>query len=563
MRRDMVVRSARLGAFALLLAALGLAVFVPEAWADEAGTESAAVATSTFNDAYTAWSGYATTAAESAVPGAVPVSAPASAQTAWSAEAKSCAVRQQGQSTFLYAVESGAVTKYNAATGAVLAQTELDTSAVGTCSFVDGVLIVPLADGRLSAFDEDLTCAWLSNAGVTATALSDWESCSAAASGGGCAYVAFIAYGEGRSEARVGAFSLVDGSLLWERGLDAADVTSEEASTPALVYVEGASAGAASSASSVGSLLATDGAGGVYLLDASTGEVRESQQAAGEGCAASAVVLPSGSAGVAGALALASSNGSVQLWGVDTSGSLVCGPQVSIEDDLAGCAPVVCNGSMLVAGESGSIYAVGLPSSIDESLQVAASVDTGAAQEICAMLPTAYGDDARSMTLAVYALGIDGSLYALTCNGVDIHTATVQQLAGDTSALTAGSAPADAADSDEAYILRPRLCAPVVNRDGTLYVCANGTLAAYAADADRAVSTAVGGANGLDTIAGAMAGISLPNGAGLGVGVLVFAIGFGAYAYIRNGGGRRAHDEGLDEWRSRHDGGSRRDRGGR
>lgn len=179
------------------------------------------------------------------------------------------------------------------------------------------------------------------------------------------------------------------------------------------------------------------------------------------------------------------------------------------------------------------------------------------------MLPTAYGDDARSMTLAVYALGIDGSLYALTCKGVDIQTATVQQLAGDTSALTAGSAPADAADSDEAYILRPRLCAPVVNRDGTLYVCANGTLTAYAADADRAASTAVGGANGLDTIAGAMAGISLPNGAGLGVGVLVFAIGFGAYAYIRNGGGRRAHDEGLDEWRSRHDGGSRRDGGGR
>ncbi len=559
----MVVRSARLGAFALLLTALGLAAFAPEARADEASAESTAVATSTFNDAYTAWSGYATTAAESAVPGAVPVSAPASVQTAWSAEAKSCAVRQQGQSTFLYAVESGAVTKYNATTGAVLAQADLDASAVGTCSFVDGVLIVPLADGRLSAFDEDLTCAWVSDAGVTASALSDWESCSAAASGGGCAYVAFIAYGEGRSEARVGAFSLVDGSLLWERGLDAADVASEEASTPALVYVEGASADAASSASSVGSLLATDGGAGAYLLDASTGEVRESQQAADEGCAASAVVLPSGTAGVAGALALASSNGSVQLWGVDTSGSLVCGPQVSIEDDLAGCAPVVCNGSLLVAGESGSVYAVGLPSSIDESLQVTASVDTGAAQEICAMLPTAYGDDARSMTLAVYALGIDGSLYALACDGVDIQTATMKQLAGDTSALTANSAPADAADSDEAYILRPRLCAPVANRDGTLYVCANGTLTAYAADADRAASTAVGGANGLDTIAGTMAGISLPNGAGLGVGVLVFAVGFGAYAYIRNGGGRRAHDEGLDEWRSRHDGGGRRDRGGR
>ena len=559
------MRPVRLGACTLLLAVLGLAAFAPKARADEAGAASTVAATSTFNDAYTAWPGYATTAAESAVPGAVPVSAPASAQTAWSAEAESCALRQQGQSTFLYAVESGAVTKYNAATGAVLAQVELDASAVGTCSFVDGVLLVPLTDGRLSAYDEDLTCAWTSDAGVTASVLGDWEGCSAAASGGGCAYVAFIACGEGRSEVRIGAFSMVDGSLLWERGLDDAGAASEEASTPVLVYVESASADAASGAdaSNIGSLLATDGSAGVYLLDASTGEVRETQRVAGEGCTASAVELPSGTAGLAGALAIASSEGSVQLWGVDTAGSLVCGPQASIEDDLSGCAPAVCNGSVLVAGESGSMYAVGLPSSIGESLQVEATVDTGAAQEISAILPVAYGDDARSMTLTVYAMGIDGSLYALTCDGVDIQTATVQQLAGDTSATAAGSASADVADSDEAYILRPRLCAPVVNRDGTLYVCANGALTAFAADADRAASTAVGGSNGLDTIAGTMMGISLPNGAGLGVGVLVFAIGFGAYAYIRNGGGRRAHDEGLDEWRSRHDGGGRRDGGSR
>lgn len=553
------MRPVRLGACTLLLAVLGLAAFAPKARADEAGAASAAEATSTFNDAYTAWPGYATTAAESAVPGAVPVSAPASAQTAWSAEAESCALRQQGQSTFLYAVESGVVTKYNAATGAVLAQVELDASAVGTCSFADGVLIVPLTDGRLSAFDEDLTCAWTSDAGVTASALGDWESCSAAASGGGCAYVAFIAHGEGRSEVRIGAFSLVDGSLLWERGLDDAGAASEEASAPVLVYVESASADTASSAdaNNIGSLLATDGSAGVYLLDASTGEVRETQRAAGEGCTASAAVLPSGTAGLAGALAIASSEGSVQLWGVDNDGFLVCGPQASIEDNLSGCAPAVCNGSVLVAGESGSMYAVGLPSSIEESLQVTATVDTGAAQEISAILPVAYGDDARSMTLAVYATGIDGSLYALTCDGVDIQTATVQQLVGDGSVTAADSASADVADSDEAYILHPRLCAPVVNRDGTLYVCANGALTAFAADADRAASTAVGGSNGLDTIAGTMMGISLPNGAGLGVGVLVFAIGFGAYAYIRNGGGRRAHDEGLDEWRSRHDGGSR------
>lgn len=541
MGRGFAARSVRVGAWALLLAALGLVALAPTARADEA--ESSATA-STFNDAYTAWPGYATTAAESAVPGAVPVSAPASAQTAWSAETESCALRQQGQSTFLYAVESGAVTKCNAATGAVLAQADLDAPAIGTCSFVDGVLLVPLTDGRLAAYDEDLTCAWVSDAGVASSVLGDREACSTAASGGGCAYVAFTAYGEGRSEVRIGAFSLVDGSLLWECGLDAACVVSEEASTPTLVYAESTGEDLAA-----GALLVTDGSAGVYLLDASTGEVRKAQQVEDGGCVASAAALSSGTAGLENGLVLATSNGSVQVWGVDDAGSLVASQAASIEDNLSGCAPVACNGHVLVAGESGSIYAVGLSSSIEESLQVTASIDTGAAQKICALLPVAYGDDARSMTLTVYALGMDGSLCGLTCDGADIQAATVQQLSGDTSTGTAVA--------DEPYILRPHLCAPVVNRDGTLYICANGVLTAYAADADRAASTAVGGANGLDTIAGAMTGISLPNGAGLGVGVLIFAIGFGAYAHIRNGGGRRSHDEGLDEWRSRRGGGSR------
>ena len=53
-------------------------------------------------------------------------------------------------------------------------------------------------------------------------------------------------------------------------------------------------------------------------------------------------------------------------------------------------------------------------------------------------------------------------------------------------------------------------------------------------------------------MASSLAGITLPNGAGLGVGVLVFVVGFAAYAYIRNRGGRSAQDEGLNEWRSQH-----------
>ncbi len=677
MRRSCMVRSARACAVAVMAAALGLSGAVApisSAWAAE--TDSASLV-STFNDAYTAWSGYATTAAESAVPGAVPVTAPAAAQVAWSAEAESCALRQQGQSTFLFAVGRGAVTKYNAATGEVLAHADLDAKAIGTCSFVDGVLLVPLIDGRLAAFDEDLTCAWTSDTGVAESTLGDWEFCSAAASGGGCAYLTFVARGDGGSEVAVGAFSLVDGALLWGCSLDAVLSAGEEVSTPVLAFVdaeavsasEGSSEGADSvaagssdagesadasegelsnqgedsdggaaseeaNASGVGLLLATDGSAGVYLLNASTGELRASRQAVSEGNVASAAVLPDDAVGLSKVLVLAGSDGSVQLAGVDNTGALVAGSQVSIEDDLAGCAPVACNGSVLVAGASGMVYQVEFPSSLDESLQVTASVDTGTEQEISAVLPVAFGDDARSMTLTIYANGIDGSLYALVCDGVDIQTAVVQQLSGDssTSGLTASEASDDAADgttadevttggeattsegsaagandaaaagdatasaaddataagdtaesaandatavgdatasaADEAlgadsaddiapYVRLFHGAAPVVNRDGTLYTCANGQLTAYAADSERAASTAVGGANGLDTVAGSLAGISLPNGAGLGVGVLIFAVGFGAYAYIRNGGGRRAHDEGLDEYRSRRGGGSR------
>ncbi len=663
MRRSCMVRSVRACAVAVMAATLGLSGAVApisSAWAAE--TDSASLV-STFNDTYTAWSGYATTAAESAVPGAVPVTAPAAAQVAWSAEAESCALRQQGQSTFLFAVGRGAVTKYNAATGEVLAHADLDAKVIGTCSFADGVLLVPLIDGRLAAFDEDLTCAWTSDAGVAESALGDWEFCSAAASGGGCAYLTFVARGDGSSEAAVGAFSLVDGALLWECSLDAVPSAGEEVSTPVLAFVdaeavsasEGSSEGAdgvaagssdagenadasegelskqgedsdggaasgEANASDVGLLLATDGSAGVYLLNASTGELRASRQAVGEGNVASAAVLTDGAVGLSKVLVLAGSDGSVQLVGVDNTGALIAGSQVSIEDDLAGCAPVACNGSVLVAGASGMVYQVELPLSLNESLQVTASVDTGAEQEISAMLPAAFGDDARSMTLTIYANGIDGSLYALACDGVDIQTATVQQLTGDSSALgaTASDASGNAADgttTDEAttggeattsegsaaaaddsaaagdtaesaageataagdttapaadetlgadftdniapYVRLFHGAAPVVNRDGTLYTCANGRLTAYAADSEHVASTAVGGANGLDTVAGSLAGISLPNGAGLGVGVLIFAVGFGAYAYIRNGGGRRAHDEGLDEYRSRRGGGSR------
>lgn len=77
---------------------------------------------------------------------------------------------------------------------------------------------------------------------------------------------------------------------------------------------------------------------------------------------------------------------------------------------------------------------------------------------------------------------------------------------------------------------------PVVNRDGAVVLQVGESIVAIAADPARAVDTVVGGSVGLDTIAGVLTGITLPNGAGLGVGVVIFALAFGAYRYIRTRG---------------------------
>ena len=77
---------------------------------------------------------------------------------------------------------------------------------------------------------------------------------------------------------------------------------------------------------------------------------------------------------------------------------------------------------------------------------------------------------------------------------------------------------------------------PVVNRDGAVVLQVGEAIVAFTADSARAVDTVVGGSVGLDTIAGVLTGITLPNGAGLGVGVVIFALAFGAYRYIRTRG---------------------------
>ena len=86
---------------------------------------------------------------------------------------------------------------------------------------------------------------------------------------------------------------------------------------------------------------------------------------------------------------------------------------------------------------------------------------------------------------------------------------------------------------------------PVVNRDGAVVLQVGEAIVAFAADPARAVDTVVGGSVGLDTIAGVLTGITLPNGAGLGVGVAIFALAYGAYRSIRTRGIRRAP---RDEW---------------
>ena len=398
--------------------------------------------------------------------------------------------------------------------------------------FADSALMVPLADGRLAAYDEDLTSAWVSGEGVPlGVEGATWSSCSTPVYAEGCVFVTFSYRGNGCLETRVASFSSVDGSLLWQedlalpKGALLDGVAAGEGALPAALYSQGR--------------LLVSGANSVaYLLEAASGKLLDSAATASAGLASCASSASAGAAGEGEALAVAASDGTVCLVEAADS-SLRIENSVSLGCALSSCAPVCVDDMVYVGGSDGSVYRLAkdgtaLSLRADAQILVCSSA-------ISELLPVAYGEKASAMTLGVYAQAEDGSLFYI--EQANDSKASVQRIAGKEGT---GDEPFDAAAAPPSHALS-------VNRDGSVFAVSRGELTVFAADESRTVNTPVGGSNSLDTLGASLAGVTLPNGAGLGVGALIFVAAFGAYAVIRNKGGRRLSDEGLDVWRSRED----------
>lgn len=502
-----------------------------------ATAQGADLAESTFNDPYTAWAGYASTAAANAPTGAVPVMAPASDTALWDANAGApcaAALRQRGQATYLYLVSKTGLTQYDAASGKVCKQVSLPAQSLGSCMFADSALMVPLADGRLAAYDEDLTCAWVSDEGASLGAEGAvWSSCSTPVYAEGCVFVAFFYRGNGCVESKLASFSSVDGSLLWQQELalpeggSADDAAAGEAALPAILY-------------SQGRLLVSGGNSVAYLFDAASGELLDSAASASAGLASCASTVFTGATDESPALAVVASDGTICLVEASKS-SISLGDSITLGCNLSSCVPVCAGGAVYVGGSDGSVYRLAKDSAAS-ALRVDAQIPV-CSSAVTELLPVAYGESASAMTLGLYVQTDDGSLFYIEHADGGDSKATVQRVAnGD----KVGDASLDTAAAPLSHAL-------LVNRDGSVFAASRGALTVLAADESRTVNTPVGGSNSLDTLGASLAGVTLPNGAGLGVGALIFVVAFGAYALIRNRGGRRLTDEGLDTWRGRKD----------
>lgn len=515
--------------------ALAAVVLLMAGFASPVVAQGADVAESTFNDPYTAWAGYASTAAAGAPVGAVPVMAPASDKVLWSANAGApCAavLRQRGQATYLYLLDKTSLTQYDATSGKVCKQVSLPAQSLGSCMFADSALMVPLVDGRLAAYDEDLTSAWVSGEGVPlGVEGATWSSCSTPVYAEGCVFVTYSYRGNGCLETRVASFSSVDGSLLWQqelalpKGALLDGVATGDGALPAALYSQGR--------------LLVSGANSVaYLLEAASGKLLDSAATASAGLASCASSASASTAGEGESLAVAASDGTVCLVGAADS-SLRIENSVSLGCALSSCAPVCVDDAVYVGGSDGSVYRLAKDGTA-LSLRADAQIPV-CSSAISELLPVAYGEKASAMTLGVYAQAEDGSLFYI--EQANDSKASVQRIAGKEGT---GDGSFDAAAALLSHVLS-------VNRDGSVFAVLRGELTVFAADESRTVNTPVGGSNSLDTLGASLAGVTLPNGAGLGVGALIFVAAFGAYAVIRNKGGRRLSDEGLDVWRSRED----------
>lgn len=225
---------------------------------------------------------------------------------------------------------------------------------------------------------------------------------------------------------------------------------------------------------------------------------------------------------------------------------------------VGGIAYVACDASpsdTLLAGDT-ELTAIDLAASLEGIASIRASMDDEGA-EACFAAPSApqvagsvvTPEIAGGMLATARSLPDEGSEAAIMYPGVD--GSLVRVVFSPEEGVSA--ARVDSLRAAEVEQTALAASTPVANRDGTIFYQVGDALLALAPDADEAGPTVVGGSNGLDTIMGTL--ITLPNGAGLGAGVLVLGAAFVAYYAIRNRGNRAKIDEGVVAWREEHDGG--------
>ena len=526
MKRGFDRRRGRLGLVALFSCLLALAgAAAPAAAAEGAGTQP-----------YTAWQGYATTAQEGSVPGAVPVAAPASGEELWRTggeAAGALAVRQIGSSSVVYALEAASVVRLDASTGEQTANAELHGKAPASSQvvFADSALAVPLASGRVALYDEDLNQIRVSKAPGSPEG-GAYDAAALATSGNTVFAAWYDAPATAGAPARVtvAAYSTFDDGIVWETSYESPDATAELS----LFYTDSA-------------LVLADGSAALRQYDWGSGELVGGFDAPAP--IGSRVARVPGDPSGPECFLVGSEDGSLTLVEVSAAGSRASA-STKLDAAPADAAPAMAcvQGSVtaFVYARDSTLRSVSI--TVPDASGDDAHANVGQAGSCAAAVPASRtplavfrGARLDETVCEVYSVAADtGALQRTSFSATDLTSGSTERV-GDREAFR----PSTASGASLA-------CSPVADRDGSLtLVDGSGAVVRMAADQDAAAATDVGGSVGLDTLGATLTGVSLPNGAGLGAGVLVFAVAAGAYAYIRNRGGRSTRDQGLDEWREK------------
>lgn len=329
--------------------------------------------------------------------------------------------------------------------------------------------------------------------------------------------------------------------------------------TPALVMDDGAArvGGAYLSVFAVDDnhLFVSYGGPTLMLVDSATGALASTLTL--DGPAAARIAAPSALAGDAGSFVVATSQ--VNDDGVATSsivavhaadGVLSASDPLPLEGYVRAVRPVCVDATAIFVRDADPVDTV-LSGEVELQAIDCSAAFEGAASAPAASAPSSPSADpapaaapAPELAQTYRAPGIAGGL-AVAAYGTTGDNAVVELVypaeSGGVCQITYALVDGFASAGVQTHALDipatfGAASTPVINRDGSVVLQVGEAIVAFAADSARAVDTVVGGSAGLDTIAGVLTGITLPNGAGLGVGVVIFALAFGAYRYIRTRG---------------------------